>query len=152
MRILISFDNTKVFENEVFIPTICASILHFHSLWMIPAYFMSFTAIMFRLHFNLTFFAFGILPIIRFAMIKYADRGLVNDPFFYNSTKLLKTLFWTANLIPVLLNQGFMWSHYAKHGESFFTDIPVNIVCKSPYSTTISSSIQINRPLRSNVI
>ena len=40
-------------------------------------------------------------------MIKYVDRGLVNDRYYYNmNMTLFKTLFWVINITFFLINQG----------------------------------------------
>ena len=72
--------------------------------------------------------------LFRFTIIKYADRGLVNDHFYYNNINLFKYLFWIANSIIFMLNQGYMWSYYVKNGKSFFSDVPKNILCTSLHS------------------
>ena len=62
-------------------------------------------------------------------MVKYADRGLVNDQFFVNNIKLFKNLFWFCNLFLVLLNQGLIWAFYFKHEKSFFASKRTVIIC-----------------------
>ena len=65
----------------------------------------------------------------RFVMVKYADRGLVNDKFFVNNIQPLKYLFWICNLFLVLQNQGLIWAFYFKHGKSFFANNKEFILC-----------------------
>ena len=51
-------------------------------------------------------------------MVKYADRGLANDRYYYNMNwTLFKVLFWIANICTFALNQGMMWSFSLKHGK-----------------------------------
>ena len=54
----------------------------------------------------------------RFAMVKYADRGLANDRYYYNmNMRLFTLLFWTASGIMILMNQAMVITYYVKHGE-----------------------------------
>ena len=58
--------------------------------------------------------------IMRLVFVKYTDRGLANDRYYYNmNMTLFKRLFWTTNLSLFLLNQGVVWSYAIKHGRSF---------------------------------
>ena len=59
----------------------------------------------------------------RSVFLKYADRGLVNDRFYYNmNMSLFNILFWVSNIFLFATNQGMIWVHIIKHGEnwSFF--------------------------------
>ena len=56
-------------------------------------------------------------------MIKYADRGLANDRYYWNMNQtLLKTLFWVLNIAILSVNQGNVLVFYLKHGRSAFTN------------------------------
>ena len=56
---------------------------------------------------------------VRFVLVKYSDRGLVNDRYYYNmNLTLFKLLFWTLNLACLLVNQANVWSFSIKHGQS----------------------------------
>ena len=57
----------------------------------------------------------------RFVFLKYADRGLVNDRYYYNmDMTLFNGLFWLSNVIIFTLNQGIIWIHWIKYGRSAF--------------------------------
>ena len=44
---------------------------------------------------------------VRFVLVKYSHRGLVNDRYYYNmNMKLFKYLFWISNISAVAVNQG----------------------------------------------
>ena len=54
-------------------------------------------------------------------LVKYSDRGLVNDRYYYNmDISLFKILFWIINVCCLAANQGMLWSFLIKHGQSFF--------------------------------
>ena len=51
-------------------------------------------------------------------MVKYADRGLANDRYYYNTNmKLFTMLYWTLCGTIFLLNQALVISYYVKHGK-----------------------------------
>ena len=53
----------------------------------------------------------------RFVLIKYVDRGLVNDRYYYNmNMTLFKTLFWIINISVFFINQGNILAFSIKHG------------------------------------
>ena len=57
----------------------------------------------------------------RFVLLKYADRGLVNDRYYYNmNMTLFNILFWLSNIVLFAINQGMIWAHFVKHGRSLF--------------------------------
>ena len=57
-------------------------------------------------------------------MIKYADRGLVNDRYYWNMNQsLFKTLFWVMNIAILSVNQGNVLFFYMKHGRSIYANI-----------------------------
>ena len=61
------------------------------------------------------------LSLHRFVFLKYADRGLVNDRFYYNmNMSLFNVLFWISNITLFMFNQGNMWVHIFIHGKSPF--------------------------------
>ena len=56
-------------------------------------------------------------------MIKYADRGLANDRYYWNMNQsLLKTLFWVLNIAILSVNQCNVLVFYLKHGRSLFSN------------------------------
>ena len=66
--------------------------------------------------------SYKLLP-VRFVLVKYSHRGLVNDRYYYNmNMKLFKYLFWISNISAVAVNQGNMWSFSIKHGYSLVTN------------------------------
>ena len=58
----------------------------------------------------------------RFVLIKYVDRGLVNDRYYYNmDMTLFKILFWIINISFFLINQGNIFAFSIKHeGATLF--------------------------------
>lgn len=53
-------------------------------------------------------------------MVKYADRGLANDRYYYNMNRsLFNALFWITNICLFAVNQGMMWSFPLIHGKDF---------------------------------
>ena len=57
----------------------------------------------------------------RFVLLKYADRGLVNDRYYYNmNMSLFNVLFWSSNIVIFAINQGIVWAHFFKDGTSLF--------------------------------
>ena len=75
---------------------------------------------------------------VRFVLVKYSHRGLVNDRYYYNmNMKLFKYLFWISNISAVAVNQGNMWSFSIKHGYSLVT----NTYRFSTYALTILNLI-----------
>ena len=58
---------------------------------------------------------------LRFLMIKYANRGLANDRYYWNMNwRLLKILFWVINISFLVINQGNGLAFYLKNGRSMF--------------------------------
>ena len=54
-------------------------------------------------------------------MVKYADRGLANDRYYYNMNRtLFKLLFWTTNISLFAINQGMTWGFTLKHEGNYF--------------------------------
>ena len=52
-------------------------------------------------------------------MIKYTNRGLVNDRYYWNmNLSLLKTLFWVGNIALLVANQANFVTFYLVHGRS----------------------------------
>ena len=57
----------------------------------------------------------------RFVMIKYTNRGLVNDRYYWNMNwSLLRTLFWTGNIVMLVSDQANYLATYLEHGHSIF--------------------------------
>ena len=57
----------------------------------------------------------------RGVFLKYAERGLVNDRYYYNMNMFLfNVLFWFSNISLFAINQGILWVHFFKYGESNF--------------------------------
>ena len=53
--------------------------------------------------------------------MKYADRGLVNDRYYYNmNMSLFNILFWLSNIVLFAINQGIVWAHFVKDEKSLF--------------------------------
>ena len=64
-------------------------------------------------------------------MVKYADRGLANDRYYWNmNLTLFKYLFWVSNISCQAVPQGNMWSFYIKHGYSLFSNTYRTHTCK----------------------
>ena len=60
-------------------------------------------------------------PFSRSVFLKYADRGLVNDRYYYNmNMSLFNGLFWFSNIFLFAINQAILWVHFFKYGESPF--------------------------------
>ena len=58
---------------------------------------------------------------IRFVFVKYANRGLVNDRYYYNANMtLVNVLFWISNICLFLVNQGNTWAHLIIKGRIQF--------------------------------
>ena len=56
-------------------------------------------------------------------MIKYTNRGLVNDRYYWNmNLSLLKTLFWVSNISMLVANQANVLMFYLAHGRSMFSN------------------------------
>ena len=54
-------------------------------------------------------------------MIKYTNRGLVNDRYYWNMNwSLLKSLFWVSNTAFLMVNQGRGLAYLIKHGHSIY--------------------------------
>ena len=61
------------------------------------------------------------LSYFRFVLMKYSDRGLADDRFWFNgSLELFKILFWFGNIFFILTNIGILTGHYFYHGHNFF--------------------------------
>ena len=71
-----------------------------------------------------TFKPFRFYSFCRSVFLKYADRGLVNDRYYYNMNMSLFTgLFWFSNIFLIAISQGMMWVHILKYGESPFQNL-----------------------------
>ena len=56
-------------------------------------------------------------------MIKYSNRGLVNDRYYWNMDwTLLKRLFWVANSVMLVVNQVNPLIVYLVHGHSIYAN------------------------------
>ena len=54
-------------------------------------------------------------------MIKYTNRGLVNDRYYWNMNwSLLRTLFWVGNIVMLVSDQANYQATYLDHGHSIF--------------------------------
>ena len=52
------------------------------------------------------------ISVFRFVLMKYVDRGLADDRFWFNGgLRLFKTLFWLSNIFFILTQQGILLSH-----------------------------------------
>ena len=62
--------------------------------------------------------------LLRFVLIKYVDRGLGNDRYYYNmNMTLFKTLFWIINISFFFINQGNFLAYSIKYdGASLFSN------------------------------
>ena len=57
----------------------------------------------------------------RFVLVKYSDRGLADDRFWFNGgLRLFNILFWLANIFFILTNLGILSIHYFYHGQNVF--------------------------------
>ena len=57
----------------------------------------------------------------RFVLMKYSDRGLADDRFWFNGgLELFRILFWFANIFFILTNMGIISSHYFYHDQNVF--------------------------------
>ena len=76
--------------------------------------------------------------IVRFVLIKYVDRGLVNDRYYYNmNMTLFKILFWTMNISFFLINQGNFVAFSIKYDGDLLTDQTYRLVLNCVvYSST----------------
>lgn len=55
-------------------------------------------------------------------MIKYSNRGLVNDRYYWNMNwSLLRTLFWIGNIALFVFNQAFSLASILKYGHNVFS-------------------------------
>ena len=53
--------------------------------------------------------------------MKYSDRGLADDRFWFNGgLRLFNVLFWLGNIFFILTNLGILSIHYFYHGHNFF--------------------------------
>ena len=51
--------------------------------------------------------------------MKYSDRGLADDRFWFNGgLRLFQILFWLANIFFILSNLGIISVHYFYHQQS----------------------------------
>ena len=52
------------------------------------------------------------ISVFRFVLMKYVDRGLADDRFWFNGgLRLFKILFWLSNIFFILVQQGILLSH-----------------------------------------
>ena len=52
------------------------------------------------------------ISVFRFVLMKYVDRGLADDRFWFNGgLRLFKLLFWLSNIFFILTQQGILLSH-----------------------------------------
>ena len=119
------------------VPKLCYSMQTFQATWYSPNYYMSLVAIIYRyrleaggaskwtLNPKSPFFWYTppctCFSFCRSVFLKYADRGLVNDRFYYNmNMSLFKVLFWVSNIFLLTINQGMIWVRIIKHGQSNF--------------------------------
>ena len=121
LRLLMDNYREAFREYEPYVPVICVSLQHFYGTWISCWYYMSAIAIIFRCD-NSHVSLYKLSP-VRFVLVKYSHRGLVNDRYYYNmNMKLFKYLFWISNISAVAVNQGNMWSFSIKHGYSLVTN------------------------------
>ena len=107
------------------IPELCYSLMQYYATWLSPNYYMSLAAIMYRYRdHHYSAHKWKKTPFIEFesfsrsVFLKYADRGLVNDRYYYNmNMSLFNGLFWFSNIFLLTINQGMIWVHYF-NGES----------------------------------
>ena len=53
--------------------------------------------------------------------MKYSDRGLADDRFWFNGgLRLFKILFWLANIFFILTNLGIISIHFLYYQQNFF--------------------------------
>ena len=53
--------------------------------------------------------------------MKYSDRGLADDRFWFNGgLRLFKILFWLANIFFILTNLGIISIHYLYYQQNVF--------------------------------
>ena len=108
---------------HVLIPELCHTMQQYYVTWISPNYYMSLAAIMFRYSQDEIrggqLFEFPIFS--RFVLLKYADRGLANDRYYYNmNMSLFNGLFWLGNIVLFAINQGGAWAYFIKHGRSLY--------------------------------
>ena len=108
---------------HVLIPELCHTMQQYYVTWISPNYYMSLAAIMFRYSQDEIrggqLFEFPIFS--RFVLLKYADRGLANDRYYYNmNMSLFNGLFWLGNIVLFTINQGGAWAYFIKHGRSLY--------------------------------
>ena len=88
--------------------------------WISPCYYMSLVAIMYRYRGQRTEDTVSD-TFCRFVLLKYADRGLANDRYYYNmNMSLFNILFWLSNIVLFAINQGIVWAHFFKNEKSIF--------------------------------
>ena len=105
-RLSVSQFPDSLSDYQSLVPEICSSMQYLQATWIASWYYMSVSSIIFR-----------------FVMIKYADRGLVNDRYYWNmNLSLIKNLFWVMNITILSVNQGNSLSFYMKHGRSLFSN------------------------------
>ena len=57
----------------------------------------------------------------RFVLMKYSDRGLADDRFWFNGgLRLFQILFWFANIFFILSNLGIISIHFIYHQRNVF--------------------------------
>ena len=57
----------------------------------------------------------------RFVLMKYPDRGLADDRFWFNGgLRLFNILFWISTIFFILSNLGILSSHYFYHDQNVF--------------------------------
>ena len=101
------------------IPELCHTMQQYYVTWISPNYYMSLAAVIYRYSPLLMLWKMG--NFCRFVLLKYADRGLVNDRYYYNmNMSLFNVLFWLSNIVLFTINQGIVWVHVFKHGTSLF--------------------------------
>ena len=55
--------------------------------------------------------------------MKYSDRGLADDRFWFNgSLRLFQILFWFANIFFILSNLGIISIHFIYHQQNVFAN------------------------------
>ena len=60
----------------------------------------------------------------RFVLMKYSDRGLADDRFWFNGgLRLFEILFWFCNIFFILTNLGVISTHYFYHGQNYFLKV-----------------------------
>ena len=111
----------REFGSFYFAPNICAFQRSLESIFNTTWYYGSFVSVLFRFEGSKVLSSSQLISFCRFVAMKYADRGLADDRFWFNGNlRLFKTLFWFANIFFIVTQGGIIFGHLVIRRDNIY--------------------------------